>query len=128
VGAASHVVILRVASPQAAFADTNFSLLIRRERGGGGGEGVGFVAQDVQEVIPEAVTQNNKGYLMVNNDPILWTMLNTIKEQQRQIAVLRTQLRRQAAKNTVMESRLAQIEHVHGSVAKPQLALSARKG
>lgn len=124
-GAASHVVILRVASPQAAFADTNFSLLIRRERGG---EGVGFVAQDVQEVIPEAVPQNNKGYLMVNNDPILWTMLNTIKEQQRQIAVLRTQLRRQAAKNAVMESRLAQIEHVHGSVAKPQLALSARKG
>lgn len=48
--------------------------------------------------------------------------------KQRQIAVLRTQLRRQAAKNAVMESRLAQIEHVHGSVAKPQLALSARKG
>jgi hypothetical protein len=79
-------------------------------------------------VIPEAVTQNNKGYLMVNNDPILWTMLNAIKEQQRQIAVLRTQLRRQAAKNAVMESRLAQIEHINGSVAKPQLALCCTQG
>jgi hypothetical protein len=75
-------------------------------------EHVGFVAQDVQKVIPEAVTENNKGYLMVNNDPILWTMLNAIKEQQRQISTLRAQLRRQAAKNAVMESRLAQIEHV----------------
>jgi len=45
-------------------------------------EHVGVVAQEVQRVIPEAVTENNKGYLLVNNDPIIWTMLNAIKEQQ----------------------------------------------
>jgi hypothetical protein len=55
-------------------------------------EHVGFVAQDVQKVIPEAVTENSKGYLLVNNDPILWTMLNAIKEQQQEIAALRAQL------------------------------------
>ena len=55
-------------------------------------EHVGFVAQDVQRVIPEAVTENSRGYLLVNNDPILWTMLNAIKEQQREIAALRAQL------------------------------------
>jgi hypothetical protein len=59
-------------------------------------EHVGFVAQDVQRVIPEAVTENNKGYLLVNNDPILWTMLNAIKEQQREIVGLRAQLRMRA--------------------------------
>jgi hypothetical protein len=32
-------------------------------------------------VIPEAVTQNSSGYLLGNNDPILWTMLNAIKAQ-----------------------------------------------
>jgi hypothetical protein len=48
-------------------------------------EHVGFVAQEVQKVIPEAVTENSKGYLLVNNDPILWTMLNAIKEQQKLI-------------------------------------------
>jgi hypothetical protein len=56
-------------------------------------EHVGVVAQEIQKVIPEAVTENSKGYLLVNNDPILWTMLNAIKEQQRQFeqqqAVLR---------------------------------------
>jgi hypothetical protein len=49
------------------------------------GEYVGFSAQAVERVIPEAVTKNDKGYLLVNNDPILWTMLNAIKEQQSQI-------------------------------------------
>ena len=63
-------------------------------------EHVGFVAQDVQRVIPEAVTENNKGYLLVNNDPILWTMLNAIKEQQREIVALRTQLRMRSASTT----------------------------
>ena len=49
------------------------------------GEHIGFSAQAVQKVIPEAVTKNAQGYLLVNNDPIMWTMLNAIKEQQAQI-------------------------------------------
>jgi hypothetical protein len=56
-------------------------------------EHVGVVAQDVQRVIPEAVTQNSKGYLLVNNDPIIWSMLNAIKEQQQEIRALKSQLR-----------------------------------
>ena len=57
------------------------------------GEHVGFGAQAVAQLIPEAVTQDEQGYLLVNNDPILWTMLNAIKEQQREIEQLRGQLR-----------------------------------
>lgn len=52
------------------------------------GEHVGFGAQAVQKIIPEAVTKDDKGYLLVNNDPIMWTMLNAIKEQQSQIETL----------------------------------------
>lgn len=48
-------------------------------------EHVGLVAQEVQKVIPEAVTSNSQGYLLVNNDPIVWSMLNAIKQQQQQI-------------------------------------------
>jgi hypothetical protein len=58
------------------------------------GEHIGFSAQAVQQVIPEAVTSNGKGYLMVNNDPIIWTMLNAIKEQQKEIEQLKTEVRR----------------------------------
>ncbi|HET6976126.1 MAG TPA: tail fiber domain-containing protein [Pyrinomonadaceae bacterium] len=57
------------------------------------GEFIGFGAQAVQQVIPEAVTTNSSGYLMVNNDPIIWTMLNAIKEQQKEIVELKKQVR-----------------------------------
>ena len=59
------------------------------------GEYVGFSAQAGQKVIPEAVTKNARGYLLVNNDPIMWTMLNAIKEQQAQIEQQVEQLKRQ---------------------------------
>jgi hypothetical protein len=57
------------------------------------GEHIGFGAQSLQKVIPEAVIENDQGYLLVNNDPILWTMLNAIKEQQKQIEELKGQIR-----------------------------------
>lgn len=58
------------------------------------GEHVGFGAQALQQVIPEAVSSTDTGYLTVNNDPIIWTMLNAIKEQQKQIEQLKSEVRR----------------------------------
>ncbi len=58
------------------------------------GEHIGFGAQAVQKIIPEAVTKNANGYLMVNNDPILWTMLNAIREQQKEIVELKGQIQK----------------------------------
>ena len=41
---------------------------------------IGVIAQEIQNIIPEAVKEDENGYLSVNNDPIIWTMLNSIKE------------------------------------------------
>jgi hypothetical protein len=49
------------------------------------GETIGFSAQEVMRIVPEAVSRNANGYLQLNNDPILWTTLNAVKEQQAQI-------------------------------------------
>jgi hypothetical protein len=57
-------------------------------------EQIGFGAQALQKVIPEAVTRNTTGYLQVNNDPIIWTMLNAIKEQQKEIEQLKGQIQK----------------------------------
>lgn len=81
------------------------------------GEHIGVVAQEIKEAIPEAVTENSKGFLMVNNDPVIWAMLNAIKEQQREIEQLR-------AKNAAMEARLAEIESDRGKT--PSLASAQR--
>ena len=65
------------------------------------GEHIGFGAQSLQKIIPEAVTMNSNGYLMVNSDPVLWTMLNAIKEQQNEIVQLRRQVQQLRAARKV---------------------------
>jgi hypothetical protein len=69
------------------------------------GEHIGFAAQDVQKVIPEAVTTNSQGYLMVNGDPIIWTMLNAIKEQQKEIQELKKEIRQLRGSRTAARRR-----------------------
>jgi endosialidase-like protein len=73
-------------------------------------EHIGVVAQEVQRVIPEAVTENNKGYLLVNNDPIIWSMLNAIKEQQALIRKQQTQIRSQQAQILRLASQVSAIQ------------------
>jgi hypothetical protein len=73
-------------------------------------EHIGFGAQSVQRVIPEAVLTNSEGYLMVDNDPILWTMLNSIKEQQATIEAQRTVIDRLRAENAETRGRLIRVE------------------
>jgi Chaperone of endosialidase len=59
------------------------------------GSYVGFIAQEVQRVLPMAVNEMESGYLELNSDPILWTMLNSIQQQQRTIEAQNTQLQLQ---------------------------------
>jgi hypothetical protein len=95
----------------------------------------GFLAQEVQRVLPEAVTTSASGYLVLNQDPILWTMLNAIKEQQAQINALRQQLETSRAdvstgsatnkqldalrsENAELRARLERLEALLGTSAK----------
>lgn len=66
-------------------------------------EYVGLVAQQVETAIPEALEPNDTGYLHVNNDPILWAMLNGIKELRAQVAAKEARIGR-------LEERLARLE------------------
>ncbi len=45
----------------------------------------GFIAQDIQKVIPEAVRKTTDDYLTVDNDPIFLALINATKEQQAQL-------------------------------------------
>ncbi|MFA5185513.1 MAG: tail fiber domain-containing protein [Patescibacteria group bacterium] len=65
--------------------------------------GIGFSAQEVQKVIPEAVTTDSKGYLQLNSDPILWAQVNAIKQLKAENDALK-------AKNDELEARLDKIE------------------
>lgn len=53
---------------------------------------IGLTAQNVQRVIPEAVSTDDYGYLRMNADPVLWTMLNAINELRQENEILRQEL------------------------------------
>ena len=43
-------------------------------------EHTGFIAQEVKELIPDAVITRADGYLELNVDPIHWATVNAVKE------------------------------------------------
>lgn len=54
----------------------------------------GVVAQELMQVLPEAVSEGPDGYYVVNSDAVIWTMLNAIQDQQRIIESQDARLRR----------------------------------
>ena len=77
----------------------------------GEGEYVGFSEQEVERVLPEAVTRSANGYLQINNDPIIWTTLNAVKEQQAQIEAQRKIIEK-------LEQRLGELERKQVRIAR----------
>jgi hypothetical protein len=56
----------------------------------------GYVAQDVQDIIPEAVVCQDNGYLAVDPMPILAAAVNAIKELKTEIEALKEIIRQGA--------------------------------
>jgi len=53
----------------------------------------GFSAQNVQSAIPEAVGEDDRGYLTLSDRPIIAALVNAVKEQQHQIIELTKRLK-----------------------------------
>jgi hypothetical protein len=53
---------------------------------------LGFIAQDVQQVIPELVTSGEDGYLHLDYNGMIPVLVNAIQEQQAEIDALRASL------------------------------------
>ncbi len=64
---------------------------------------IGFIAQDVQKILPEIVSSDNEGYLSVDYEKITAVLTEAMKEQQSQIEGLKTI-------NKDMERRLQALE------------------
>lgn len=52
----------------------------------------GVLAQDVKQIIPEAVQEGEDGYLSLNMDPIHWAVVNAVQDLHRENQDLKNQL------------------------------------
>jgi hypothetical protein len=66
------------------------------------GPQVGVIAQELQRVFPELVTQGADGYLAVNYSQLTGVLIQAIKEQQQEIDLLKKQMQ-QVMKKLGME-------------------------
>lgn len=78
---------------------------------------IGVTAQSLARAVPEAVSKSESGYLSIQTDPLLWTMVNAIKEQHRDVThveaemeTLRKANARLAADNAELRAHLAKLE------------------
>jgi Chaperone of endosialidase len=81
---------------------------------------IGVIAEEVGAVVPELVTyeENGKDARGVDYSRLTALLIEAVKQQQREIAALRTQVRKSAAKDALLESRLAQLEREEARVAR----------
>ncbi len=68
---------------------------------------IGLIAQDVQKVFPEAVTEDEKGYLMLNAHPIYIAFINAIQQLKNSQDTSYAELK---AENALLETRIAALE------------------
>ena len=59
---------------------------------GNTGKDVGVIAQEIEKILPEAVTTRNNGYKAVNYEKIVPLLIEAIKEQQKQINELKSKI------------------------------------
>jgi hypothetical protein len=59
---------------------------------GNKGHDVGVIAQEIEAILPEAVTTRDSGYKAVNYEKIIPLLIEAIKDQQRQIDELKRKI------------------------------------
>ena len=80
------------------------------DRGLPGGRQLGFIAQEVQALLPEAVSQTKDGYYTLNYDAVTPVLVEAIKVQQAQLEARSRQV-------ADLEARLAKLEEVVKSLS-----------
>lgn len=70
---------------------------------------VGIIAQDAQKAVPESVEVDDKGFLHVTNDAIIWTLFNAVKELYHKV---QEKFRSNDRSLASIEARLSQLEEL----------------
>ena len=72
---------------------------------------VGFIAQELQEVLPQVVQKNESGYLSVDYAKVTPLLLMAIKEQQAEIAIQKSEIETLKAQASNSTQKLSDLEN-----------------
>ena len=78
----------------------------------------GFSAQNVQSVIPEAIGQDDRGYLTLSDRPIVAALVNATKDLNHQVLDLSDQVQVLESEKQVMQSQLDEMASLRSDVAE----------
>ena len=81
------------------------------------GKQVGFIAQEMKEVMPELVKEDAEGMMSVNYIGVIPVLVEALKEQHEVIEEKETRIAALEAQNTELKDRLARIEAALGLAA-----------
>jgi hypothetical protein len=54
---------------------------------------LGVIAQEIQKVLPHCVSENSTGVLSVNTDPLVWHLVNAVKQLSAQVEELKAKIK-----------------------------------
>jgi hypothetical protein len=83
-------------------------------------EHIGVSAQALQRSIPEAVRRGEQGYLSITLDQVVWSVVNAVKDQNRQVTQLQAQ-------NAELRARLAKLEGTMQAILATQETNSSKR-
>lgn len=90
---------------------------------------VGFSAQNIQKVIPEAIGERSDGYLGFDEKPIIATLVNAVKELDEKISLLEREnkdLKRELVKYETIFTELANLKKTIQKVKEANISLTSK--
>ncbi len=91
-----------------------------KDRNFNGAHQVGFIAQELEKIVPEAVVTDENGYKSVNYDMIIPILVEAIKEQQKQLDEQKEMINAQGDRRTGSATGISQLNSAADGFALDQ--------
>ena len=77
-------------------------------------ENIGFIAQEVQVVFPEAISEGENGYLYFNTHPVNVGLVNAVKELKAESDRIRVENESLRAENAMLKKNIKKMKAILG--------------
>lgn len=87
---------------------------------------VGVIAQDLQKVFPDAVTQGHDGFLLIRQEDMFYAMVNAIKQLDTIVQALITEVKVDLAKVLKHDAEIKQLQKENAKIMQTNAELQAK--